>query len=94
MNADALWTALGLVTFGVALVLVGGYLRREYRRLFTDNPRSGEMPAYELQESSLRRGAVMFLTAGTLCVVFGLAMAGNEAWRFLQSPTSTTRESP
>lgn len=84
MNIDTLYTALGLVTLGVALSLVGRHLRNEYRRRFTDNPRAMEDPAHDLMEAGLRRAAVMFLTGGATLVMIGIAIAGTEAMRYLQ----------
>jgi hypothetical protein len=78
MHIGALWDALGLVTLGVAVSLVGRYLRNEYHRLFSDNPRANEKPAYELGEAGLRRGAVIFLTFGAILVVLGIGLALSE----------------
>jgi hypothetical protein len=83
VHVDTLWDALGLVILGVGVSLIGRYLRSEYHRQFTDNARANEAPEYELKETGLRRGAVVFLTFGAMLIILGIAIAGNEAVSYL-----------
>lgn len=80
-----LWDALGIVALGIVVSLLGRHLRAEHRRLFTDDPRTGEPRSNDLMEAGLRRAAVMLLTFGAILVIVGVALAANEAVRHLRA---------
>ena len=61
-----------MVTFGVALGLVGRYLQNEHQRLSGDSNSDPARPSY------LPYMAPYFFTGAALFIIFGIAMAANE----------------